>query len=84
MNDMDSVWSESMAKVGLIELVDGRDLWSIWPMVYEGDSVCMTGGVSLKSISRSKDGIGESSTHQQNQCLVSNSIIIKPMQSTLT
>ena len=73
-----------MAKVGLIELVGGRDPWSIWPMVYEGDSMCMTGEVSLKSIPRSDDGIGESSTCLQNQCLVSNSIIIKPVQSTLT
>ena len=71
---------KSMAKAGPIELVGGRD----WPMVYEGDLVCMTGGVSLKSIPRSKNRIGESSTCLQNQCLVSNSIIIKPMQSTLT
>ena len=30
--------------------------WSIWPMLYKGDWVCMTGRVSLKSKPRSKDG----------------------------
>ena len=30
--------------------------WSIWPMLYEGDWVCMIGGVWLKSGPRSKDG----------------------------
>ena len=62
MNGMDSISGESMAEVGPIELVGGRDPWSIWPMVYEGDSVCVKERVSLKSITRSKNRIGESST----------------------
>ena len=40
--------------------VGGKDSWSIWPVVWEGGSVCMIGGVGLKSIPRSKDGMGES------------------------
>ena len=31
-----------MAKMGPVELVGGRDSWSIWPLAWEGDSVCMT------------------------------------------
>ena len=41
MNDMEWLWG-------------GR--WSIWPMLYEGDWVCMIGGVWLKLGPRSKDG----------------------------
>ena len=41
MNDMKWLWGGT---------------WSIWPMLYEGDWVCMTGGVWLKSRPRSKDG----------------------------
>ena len=41
MNDMELLWGGT---------------WSIWPMLYEGDWVCMTRGVSLKLMSRSKDG----------------------------
>ena len=49
-----------MSKVGPVELVGGKDSWSIWPVVWEGGFVCMIGGVGLKSIPRSKDGMGES------------------------
>ena len=49
-----------MSEVGPVELVGGKDSWSIWPVVWEGGSVCMIGGVGLKSIPRSKDGMGES------------------------
>ena len=41
MNDMEWLWGGT---------------WSIWPMLYDEDWVCMTGGVSLKSKPRSKDG----------------------------
>ena len=49
-----------MAEVGPVELVGGRDSWSIWPLVWEGGFVCMKGGVGLKLIPRSKDGMSES------------------------
>ena len=49
-----------MAEMGPVELVGGRDSWFIWPLVWEGGSVCMKGGVGLKSIPRSKDEMGES------------------------
>ena len=49
-----------MSEVGPVRLVRGKDSWSIWPVVWEGGFVCMIGGVGLKSILRSKDGMGES------------------------
>ena len=54
MIDMESEWGGFMAKVRAIQLLG--DTWSIRPMLYERDWVCMTGGVLLKSMPRSKDG----------------------------
>ena len=45
MNDMEWLWGGT---------------WSIWPMLYDGDCMCMTGGVWLKSGPISKDdGVNE-------------------------
>ena len=60
MNDTQSLWGGT---------------WSIWPMLYKGDWVCMTGGVSLKSKSRSKDGrVSEREAGSENVCGVGEGI----------
>ena len=60
MNDMESLWGGT---------------WSIWPMLYEGDWVCMTRGVSLKSKLRSKDGeVSERWAGSENVCEVGEGI----------